>query len=234
MAAVLSCGPAAVLSHESAAGLWGILEPAPRPIHVSVPPHARRRRPGVAVHRRVTLENDRVILEGIPVTSPIYTLIDLATCLPRNETEAAVNKADKRDLVSPDRLRAALHQMPPRLGLRALRTILDRRTFVLTESELERRFLPLARRAGLPKPEGGVYLNGFRVDFFWPELGLVVETDSLRYHRTPAEQARDRLRDQTHAAAGLTPVRFSHGQIRYEPGHVCAVLQRVAHRLRSR
>jgi very-short-patch-repair endonuclease len=66
------------------------------------------------------------------------------------------------------------------------------------------------------------------------DLGLVVEADSLRYHRTPAEQARDRLRDQTHAAAGLTPIRFSHGQIRFEPGHVCAVLRRVAERLIAR
>ena len=109
---------------------------------------------------------------------------------PGNEVEAAINEADKRDLVSPDRLRAALDHLPPRPGVRPLRTILDHRTFVLTESELERRFLPLARRAGLSKPEAGVYVNGFKVDFYWPDLGLVVETDSLRYHRTPAQQAR--------------------------------------------
>jgi very-short-patch-repair endonuclease len=64
------------------------------------------------------------------------------------------------------------------------------------------------------------YVNGFRVDFFWPDLGLVVETDSLRYHRTPAQQARDRLRDQIHMASGLTPLRFTHAQIWYEPTHV--------------
>ena len=90
-----------------------------------------------------------------------------------------------------------------------MRETLDRRTFTSTESELERRFLALIRDAGLPMPETGKYLNGFKVDFFWPQLGLVVETDGLRYHRTPAQQARDRVRDQAHAAAGLTPLRFT-------------------------
>jgi hypothetical protein len=81
-----------------------------------------------------------------------------------------------------------------------LREVLDRRTFTLTDSELERRFLPIARSAGLPPPRTGHYLNGFKVHFFWPELGLGVETDGLRYHRTPAQQSRDRLRDQAHTA----------------------------------
>lgn len=74
-------------------------------------------------------------------------------------------------------------------------------------------------------------MNGFEVDFFWPELGLVVEADGLRYHRTPAAQARDRLRDQVHTAAGLTPLRFTHDQIRFEPKHVEATLAAVADRL---
>jgi very-short-patch-repair endonuclease len=106
--------------------------------------------------------------------------------------------------------------------------MLDRRTFRLTKEELERRFLPLAREAGLPMPLTGEWVNEFEVDFYWPQLGLVVETDGLRYHRTPAEQARDRLRDQAHTAAGLTQLRFTHGQVRYEPDHVRAVLSKTA------
>ena len=74
-------------------------------------------------------------------------------------------------------------------------------------------------------------MNGFRVDFYWPELGLVVETDGLRYHRTPAQQAKDRLRDQAHAAAGLTPLRFTRAQVRFEPDRVRAVLEAVSARL---
>jgi very-short-patch-repair endonuclease len=111
-----------------------------------------------------------------------------------------------------------------------LREVLDRRTFTLTDSELERRFLPIARSDGLPPPRTGHYLNGFKVDFFWPELGLVVETDGLRYHRTPAQQSRDRLRDQAHTAAGLTPLRFTHAQVRFEPRHVRATLEAAARR----
>ena len=70
-----------------------------------------------------------------------------------------------------------------------LRELLDRSNFSLTDSELERRFLPLAHSAGLPPPQTRRRVNGFRVDFFWPELGLVVETDGLTYHRTPVAQA---------------------------------------------
>jgi very-short-patch-repair endonuclease len=77
-------------------------------------------------------------------------------------------------------------------------------------------------------------VNGFRVDFFWPGLGLVVEVDGLRYHRTPAQQARDRLRDQSHTAAGCTELRFTYAQIRYDPDHVRTILGRVARRLAGR
>ena len=144
-----------------------------------------------------------------------------------------MNEADKLGLIDPESLRRALDRMTRRPGVAILRGLLDRRTFVLTDSELERRFLPLAERAGMGRPETGRMVNGFRVDFFWPDLGLVVETDGLTYHRTPAQQARDRLRDQAHTAAGLTALRFTHAQVRFEPGHVAEVLGRVATRLRT-
>src|SRR5438874_498259 len=124
--------------------------------------------------------------------------------------------------------------MHGRRGIRTLREVLDKHTFRLTRSELERLFLAIVRTAGLPIPLTQQILNGFKVDFYWPELGLVVETDGLRYHRTPAAQARDRLRDQTHAAAGLTPLRFTHAQIRWEPGHVEWTLASVARPLSRR
>jgi very-short-patch-repair endonuclease len=147
------------------------------------------------------------------------------------EIEGAINEADKLDLVSPDGLRRSLDDMKAtaarRPGVGRLRSILDRHSFVLTDSELERRFLSLVRRAGLPEPETGRYVNGFKVDFFWPQLGLVVETDGLRYHRTPAQQTRDRRRDQVHAATGLRLLRFTHAQVRYEPAHVVSMLAAV-------
>jgi very-short-patch-repair endonuclease len=208
MAAVLSCGPNAVLSHASAAALWEIRSAAPRRVEVSVPAHTSRRRPGIAVHRRANLDSLGLTRHrGIPVTTPVCTLIDLATRLAADELEAAINEADKRELTDPEALRAALAGQVGRPGAAILRRTLDRRTFTLTDSELERRFLPLARRAGLAPPLTQQWVNGFKVDFYWPELGLVVETDGLRYHRTPAQQTRDRLRDQAHAAAGLVPLR---------------------------
>jgi very-short-patch-repair endonuclease len=85
----------------------------------------------------------------------------------------------------------------------------------------------------LSKPETGVWVNGFKVDLYWPELGLVVETDCLRFHRTPAQQARDRIRDQAHTAAGLTPLRFTRAQVKFEPGYVGEVVDKVARRLAS-
>ena len=139
-----------------------------------------------------------------------------------------INEADKYNLVNPPQLRRALDERRGQKGVALLRHILDRRTFRLTKEELERRFLPLAAQAGLPVPLTGRWVNEFEVDFYWPDLGLVVETDGLRYHRTPAEQARDRLRDQVHTAAGLTQLRFTHEQVRYEPDHVLAVLRAVA------
>ena len=234
MAAVLACGPNAVLSHLSAASLWGIVKPRARLIEVSVPRHERHRRPGIVVHRRQLAEAEVTRHLGIPVIAVVPTLIDLATQLGRDSLEAAISEADKRDLTDPEALRAALHEFPGRPGVRILRTTLDRRTFRVTDSWLERRFLPIARRAGLGRPETRRYENEARVDFYWPALGLIVETDGLRYHRTPAQQARDRLRDQRHMVAGLTPLRFTYEQIRYEPEHVQAILEAVIARLRAR
>jgi len=154
--------------------------------------------------------------------------------LDRLGIERMINEADKYNLAHPPGLRRALGERSGEPGVTRLRQILDRRTFRLTKEELERRFLPLACRAGLPTPLTGRWVNEFEVDFYWPDLGLVVETDGLRYHRTPAEQARDRLRDQAHTAAGLTQLRFTHEQVRYEPEHVLAVLRATAARLAER
>jgi very-short-patch-repair endonuclease len=147
--------------------------------------------------------------------------------------EAAVNEADRVDLIEPEALRSGLAEMPRWPGVARLRRLLDCRTFALTDSQLERQFRPLARADGLPRPRTQERVNGFRVDFYWPELGLIVETDGLRYHRTPARQARDRVRDQTHTAAGLTVLRFTHAQVRLEPHRVQAVLAATARQLSS-
>jgi very-short-patch-repair endonuclease len=230
MAAVLACGLRVVLSHESAAALWRIRADRAYTVHVSAARAEDRRPAGIVVHRSLTLcDRDLTRRESIPVTTPIRTLIDLGTRLPSYELEAAMNEADKLELVTPAALRAAVAGRKGQRGVRPLREILDRGEFVMTDSELERRFLAIARRAGLGTPLTQHRVNGFRVDFYWPELGLVVETDGLRYHRTASEQTRDRVRDQAHIAAGLTALRFTHWQVRYDSGHVERILQTAAH-----
>jgi very-short-patch-repair endonuclease len=234
LAAVLSCGSGSALCHHDAAALLGLREPADGAIHVSVANPICRRQRSLRAHRRLGLEQWITVHDRIPVTAPALTLVDIASDLPSRALEAAVNEADGRDLIHVDELRDELEALRGRPGVAKLRRLIDRRTFRLTGSELERYFLPIARQVGLGPPQTQVYVNGWRVDFFWPQLGLVVETDSLRYHRTPAQQDRDRRRDQAHLAAGMTPVRVTHAQIRFEPGYVRALLTRVVARIRNR
>jgi hypothetical protein len=235
MAAVLTCGPQAVLSHLDAAALMKLIWRTSDRIHVSVPARVARTPAGIIVHRRALLRPEDVeVRHGIPVTAPACTLIDLATSVHKEQLETAVNEADKLDLISPPQLRADLDRLPSRPGMRSLREILDRPGYTVTDSELERAFLPIARRAGLDTPLTGADVCGYRVDFYWPDLGLVVETDGLRYHRTPLQQEKDRLRDQAHAAAGLTSLRFTRHQVKFQPSHVQETLAKVAGRLRLR
>jgi hypothetical protein len=232
MAAVLACGNGAMLSHRSAAALWGIGVEKPGVVEVSVTRRCELRRPGLRVRGRPSLRAEEVTsIDGIPVTSIVQTLIDLATEIPSRRLERAVNEADKLDLIDPEALRAALDDRPGEPGVKALRKVLDKRTFCLSDSDLEILFRPIATAAGLPQPLTKQLVNGYEVDFFWPELNLVVETDGLRYHRTPSTQTRDARRDRAHVVVGMTPLRFTHYEIRYERSRVRDELTRVANSL---
>jgi very-short-patch-repair endonuclease len=223
MAATLRCDGA--LSHGTAAMLWSLVPYLHGDIHVSVVgghPEGR----GLAVHRRKAFESTRH--HRIPVTSPTQTLVDIAPTTTRDALEQAINEADKRRLIDPESLRDSLDSFPRTPGLGMLKATLDYRTFTLTDSQLERLFLAIVRRVGMPMPLTQQWVNGFRVDFYWPELRLVVETDGLTYHRTPAQQAADAVRDQTHVARGLTVLRFTRAQVKYEAGWVEEVLREVA------
>jgi very-short-patch-repair endonuclease len=231
MVAILSCGPTAVLSHWAAGAHWGVVGECAE-IDVTVRTSSHREVPGVRVHRRPGLRAEDVATHaGIPVTTPTQTLIDLAVDLDEQRLEEAVNGADRLNLVDPEALLRALDSYPARPGVRKLRSLLGAQVFRLTDSELERRFLRLVRRAKLPVPQTGTRLNGFKVDFYWPRYGLVVETDGLRYHRTAAQQAVDRERDQAHTAAGLTQLRFTHAQVFRDPVGVGQTLRAVVRRL---
>jgi len=235
MAAVLACEPDAVLSHRSAAALWGFAKEHSDYIDVSVRRRCKHRRRGLRVRSRPSLPAEEVTTrQNIPLTQPVRTFLDLVTVAGPKTVERAINEADKLDVIDADALRHALDAYPGQPGVRPLRQILDKHTFRLSDDELELLFRPIAAAAGLPTPLTKQRLNKFEVDFFWPDLGLVVETDGWRYHRTPAAQTRDALRFQRHTAAGLTPLRFSHYQVKYEPRHVCQILERTTAHLRAR
>lgn len=226
MAAVLASGPDAALSHGSAAALWGFGTEQAGRIDVSVPSRRRSRRHGICAHRRTpSALRDVTVHDGIPVTSPTRTLVDQATRLRSLQLERAVNEADKLDRVRADVLHASLDAYRGEPGVASLRRLLDPLAFRLSDSELEQLMRPLARRAGLPVPETKAWVNGYEVDFFWPALGIVLEADGLRYHRTASQQRRGLERDQAHLSAGLWPLRFSHWQIKHDPSHVSKVLR---------
>jgi very-short-patch-repair endonuclease len=231
MAAVLACGVGAVLSHRSAAQLWGIGCEEAKRIDVSIRRKSKIRRKGILVRARPTLGAKSVVVRfGIPVTRPVQTLVDLATELKPLRLERAVNEADKLDLVDAEALRRALDGYVGMPGVKSLRTMLDRHTFRLSDSDLEIYFRPLALAAGFSLPLSKHWVLGYETDFFFPDHDLIVETDGLRYHRTPSQQARAAKRDQKHVAAGFRVLRFTHWQIAHAADEVTAILRNVRDR----
>jgi very-short-patch-repair endonuclease len=186
-----------------------------------VPVPRAPRIPGITVHRRVRFEIR--IHKGIPATSPLDTVIDLALPLDDGGLERTINEAVNRDLIDLDELRVAARGRSS-----AIVRHLEQDAFVVTDTILEQKLLRIVRKAGLPLPHTQRRLPGGRVDFYWPELKLIVEADSLRFHRTPSQQREDRLRDQRNLAAGIRTLRFTHWQVVREPGHVAAILRAVA------
>jgi very-short-patch-repair endonuclease len=232
MGAILSCGEHACLTHGSAAALWGFGRELAAGIEVATGSTSPRNRPGVRIHRRRSLRPASITeRERIAVTTPVQTIVDLSTRYGRRSLEGMISDATRCQLFTPPSLRAALGDHAGEPGVAILRGILDRRSFRLTRSDLERTFLPVAAGLGLPVPLTKQMVNGFEVDFFWPDLRLVVESDGLTYHRAPAEQAQDRLRDQAHTAAGYANLRFTDEQVRYERDYVRRRLSETAQRL---
>lgn len=213
MAGALAYGPAAVVSHRSAAGLWGLLPVASGAIVVSVPGIAGKgQRRGVHLHRSRTLTADATTSHrGVPVTTPARTIADLRLAARIRGCSAAI---------SPAELRRAIRQADV-LGLEiggAAET--DR-----TRSDLERLFLRLCKRHRLPAPEVNVRIDSFLVDFLWRDRRLVVETDGYRYHRGRAAFEDDRERDLKLRSLGYEVVRLSYRQVADEPDRIAQTLR---------
>lgn len=152
----------------------------------------------------------------------------------RSHSSERSTTPDKRGLVDPETLREELDLYRGQAGVSPLRRLLDKLFFRLSDSDLEIYFRRIVRQATAPMPLSKQRVNRFEVDFFWPDLGLVVETDGLRYHRTPSAQTRDARRDRAHIMAGMTPLRFTHYEVRYEPGGVREALTKTIDLLRRR
>jgi very-short-patch-repair endonuclease len=231
LAAVLACGPSAVASHRSAAGLWRLL-PGPRDLpDVTVPGRDCRRRE-IRVHLVAALDHRDVrTVRGIPVTTPARTLLDLAAVVTTRELEQALAEAHARRLARRSDLLSLLARVGARPGAAPLRSLLDADTApALTRSEAEERFLALIRKAELPPPEVNVRVGRHEVDFLWRQQGLVVEVDSFAFHSSRAAFERDRLRDAERGAAGFRVLRVTWRQIVDRPE---ALVARMATALAS-
>jgi very-short-patch-repair endonuclease len=235
MAAVLACGEGAALSHRAAATLWQLL-PHPardRAVDVTVPVRHAKGRRGIRVHRAGPIPPDETtILDGIPITAPARTLLDLAAVVPPGDLERAVAEAERRRLASRSRLAALLARYARRPGTRALRALVEmqeRPAFI--RSEAERRLLRLVRKARLPAPDVNAPLHGFEVDLLWRDAALVVEVDGYAFHSGRAAFEEDRRRDAELAARGLTVVRVTWRQLADQPEAVVVRIGQALARL---
>jgi hypothetical protein len=231
MAAVLACGPGAVLSHRDAAALWDIRPNGRSDTDVTVPTTAgRSKRKGITVHRTRTLSiTDSVLTRrAIPVTSPARTLIDLADVVPPNHLERAFKQTEILRLYDHKTLEAELRANPGRRGARAFTHELTRRApRPTTRSELEDVFLALCRAHGIPCPEVNVWLGSYEADFLWREPRVIVEADSTEYHHTLSAFHDDRAKANALTAAGYRVLRFTDRQIEENPKAVADTIRKV-------
>jgi hypothetical protein len=220
LAAVLACGPGAVLSHLSAAALWGLVPAEGHLVDVSVP-RSRDGLVGISVHRRRT-PPEAMTHCGVPVTTPAQTVVDLA----RTFTPANLGRLiDEAQLLAsfdasalPPRLRALVHE--PASGIP--RTI------------LEARFLSITRGAGLPRPEVNEPWGRWEIDFLFREHGVAVETDGRDSHTRRAQFQRDRDKDRDLQLDGLIALRFTYADVMRRPAMVRAGCCRACASARAR
>jgi hypothetical protein len=220
MAAVLACGPDAVLSHRSAAVLWGLLEGSPTRVDVIVP-RQRGGRDGVRLHTNTLPPDERTVRAGIPVTTVARTLLDLAAVLDAHELDRALERAEALRLADHTPLVALIERHRGRRGTANLKAAISEGLRpAITKSELERRFLSFVETAGLPRPQTNVWLKiggeWLEVDCAWPEQRVIVELDSRAYHQTTAAFEQDRKRDRKLQAAGWRPIRVTDRALREE------------------
>jgi very-short-patch-repair endonuclease len=218
-AALLACGPGAVLSHRSAAALWGIRQNNRKPIDVTVTGRTRHGRKGIDVHLVRHLDpRDVTTNDGIPVTSVARTFLDLAEAVPQNQVRRAITEADYLRLFDLKAINEVLSRSKGRRGRKPLTAALsavvpDERT----RSDLEEAFLTFCEERGIPRPKVNRGRDGKELDMLWPQDNLIVELDGYQGHRTRRAFEEDRRRDAKHLLAGLHTLRVTDRWLAREP-----------------
>jgi Protein of unknown function (DUF559)/AbiEi antitoxin C-terminal domain len=226
MAAVLAGGSGALLSHRSAAALWGIRMTDRARVDVTVPSW-RRSRSGFEFHHARPAEDERTEHRGIPVTTPARTLLDLAAVLDAHRLERAIDEAEVRRLADHVPLHVLVERHAGRRGVAALRRLLEAGHIgaTITRSELEDRFLAFLDEHGIERPALNVRLGAIEVDAVWPAQRLVAEIDGFAVHGTRAAFERDRARDRALQAAGHRVLRVTWRQLATDPHALAADLE---------
>jgi Protein of unknown function (DUF559) len=216
MAAVLACGPGAVLSHSSAARLWVIRIADATRIDVTTPKRTGRAATrGIRLHTTRRLDPDETTIHhAIPTTTPQRTLLDLAEVLTPRQLAAAADAAERHHLHAPIEPRHGRHGTP---SLGALKNLSDRALASPTRNDLEAAMLDIAIRAGLPPPQINITVEGYECDFVWAQYRLIVETDGFETHGTRRGFRDDRRRDVELQIAGWRVARFAYEHVLYEP-----------------
>lgn len=232
LGAVLACGDRAIVSHRSAAALWGLARAPFDHVEVTVIERGCRSRHGLRVHRVEHLDAaDRAHKSGIPVSSPARALIDYAATANAAELEWAIAEAHAHKLADERRILAAIERAPNRAGVSHVRAILGQPGGPKrTRSGGERAMLRLVRAARLPIPRTNYPVAGFSADFCWPDQRLIVEVDGYDFHSDRAAFERDHRRDIAHKDAGYEVLRFTGRQLRDAPIYVATVIARALDR----
>jgi very-short-patch-repair endonuclease len=233
LAAVMACGPGAVLSHRDAAALWELRQSNSGVIDVTVPSrNGRIRRAGIRLHRSGRLAAAEVtVRHGIPVTTVARTLLDLADGLERQALRRTITEAEYLDLFDLTAINAVVQNNPGRSGARLMSAVVA--AGHRTRSPLEERFLSLLERRGVEPPQTAVWIEGYEVDFLWPRASLVVELDGAAAHNTRTAFNADRLRDRRLWRAGLRTMRLTDAALEDEEA-VLADLAQAGVRVTSR
>jgi hypothetical protein len=228
LAAVLALGPGAMLSHRSAAALWGLARDQ-RKVHVTAPGGRQDLpgRSGIKVHRCKFFPDERTLRAGIPVSTVARTIFDLAERSVPYELKSAWDEADRMHLLRIPEVAVVYERGRGRRARTRVRPFLqaEQRHIESTASPLEDRFAAFVIAYRLPPPQTNVLLEGDEVDALWPDARLIVELDSWEFHAHRAAFEKDRDRDTDHLLAGYRTIRVTHRRLSEEPDRLAAQIR---------